>query len=229
VQTILVVPVLSYLLGSIPTSIIAGRLVAGIDIREHGSGNAGATNVYRILGAGPAIVVGLIDVAKGAAAVLLVSRIQINGGVLVSDTLMQIIAGGAAVIGHVWTVFAQFRGGKGMATAIGALAGIAPAALVTGLVVWIVLLAGVRIMSVASLGAATVLPIAVWIWEGRPDGSLNTELFWFTIGLALLIWFTHRGNVRRLLKGEESVLGRRQAGKVETRETPESGAEGDPA
>jgi len=212
VQTILAVLLLSYLLGSIPTSIITSRLIAGIDIREHGSGNAGATNVYRILGVGPAIVVGLIDVAKGVAAALLVSRISINGGAHVSETLLQLIAGGAAVIGHIWTVFAGFRGGKGMATAIGALAGVAPAALATGLVVWIVLIASFRIMSVASLGAATILPVAVWLWESKPDGTLDSELFWFSIILGALIWFTHRGNIRRLIAGEENVLDRRPAG-----------------
>ena len=206
--TILAVLVISYLLGSIPTSIIAGRLIAGLDIRNHGSGNAGATNVYRVLGIGPAIAVGLVDVAKGAAAVLLVSPMQLGVPSPLSEVVMQLIAGGAAVAGHVWTVFAGFKGGKGMATAIGAIAFIAPAALGVAVGVWLLLLLTMRIMSVASLAAAAVLPIATWIWESNPDGSTSTELLWFTLLLCGLIFFTHRSNIGRLIRGEEMRLGR---------------------
>ncbi len=207
--TILLVLVLSYLLGSIPTSIVVGRVAAGLDIREHGSGNAGATNVYRILGLGPAILTGFVDVAKGSLAVLVISGIHAGTPPQLSADVLKIVAGGAAVAGHIWTVFAGFRGGKGMATAIGALLFIAPAALGAALVVWLILLFTVRIMSIASLSAAIILPLATWVWETNPDGSTSTELLWFSIVLSLLIFFTHRANIGRILRGEEKRLGRR--------------------
>jgi len=209
VTTILLVLVLSYLLGSIPTSIVVGRVAAGLDIREHGSGNAGATNVYRILGLGPAILTGFVDVAKGSLAVLVISGIHAGTPPQLSADVLKIVAGGAAVAGHIWTVFAGFRGGKGMATAIGALLFIAPAALGAALVVWLILLFTVRIMSIASLSAAIILPLATWVWETNPDGSTSTELLWFSIVLSLLIFFTHRANIGRILRGEEKRLGRR--------------------
>ena len=206
--TVFLVLVLSYLLGSIPTSIIAGRVAGGMDIREHGSGNAGATNVYRVLGLGPAILVALVDVAKGSVAVLVISGIQVGAPPQLSADILKILAGGTAVAGHIWTIFAGFRGGKGMATAIGALAFIAPAALSAALVVWLILLFTVRIMSLASLSAAIILPLATWVWETNPDGSTSLELLWFSIGLCLLIFYTHRANIGRILRGEEPRLGR---------------------
>ena len=206
--TILLVLVLSYLLGSIPASIVVGRVAAGLDIREHGSGNAGATNVYRVLGLGPAILTGFVDVAKGSLAVVVISGIHAGTPPQLSADVLKIVAGGAAVAGHIWTVFAGFRGGKGMATAIGALLFIAPAALGAALVVWLILLFTVRIMSIASLSAAIILPLATWVWETNPDGSTSTELLWFSIVLSLLIFFTHRANIGRILRGEEKRLGR---------------------
>jgi len=208
VTTILLVLVLSYLLGSLPTSIVVGRVAAGLDIREHGSGNAGATNVYRVLGLGPAVLTGVVDVAKGSLAVLVISGIHVGTQPQLSADILKIVAGGAAVAGHIWTVFAGFRGGKGMATAIGALLFIAPAALGAALGVWLILLFTVRIMSIASLSAAIILPLATWIWETGPDGSTSTELLWFSIVLSLLIFFTHRANIGRILRGEEKRLGR---------------------
>ncbi len=206
--TLLLVLALSYLLGSIPTSILAGRLMSGVDIRQHGSKNAGATNVYRVLGLGPAIVVAAIDVGKGAAAALLLSRIQVGGPAPVDTMHLQLLAGGAAVIGHIWPLFAGFRGGKGVATTIGVLVGIAPVALAAALAVWLVLLFTSRIMSMASLAAAVVLPISTWIWESNPDGSVSSELLGFTMIICVLIFFTHRSNIRRLLRGEELTIGR---------------------
>ena len=222
--SLIIVLVLSYLAGSIPTSIIAGRLLAGIDIRTRGSGNAGATNVYRVLGIGPAIAVAAVDVAKGAVAALVISQIQVGTPAPVDPMLLRLLAGGAAVVGHVWTVFASFRGGKGVATAIGALAGITPAALACSVAVWITLLLSVRIMSVASLGAAMVLPIGVWILEKGPEGGTPRDMLWFTGALALLIIFTHRRNIVRLVHGQEPRLGRETAPEINASES--AGAEG---
>ncbi len=206
--TLLAVLLLSYLLGSIPTAIIVGRLKAGIDIRRHGSGNAGATNVYRVLGLGPAVIVVLVDVGKGLGAVLLATRIGLGPPAPLSPLLLQLLAGGAAVVGHVWTVFAGFHGGKGVGTTIGALAAVAPKAVAIALMVWIVLLLTVRIMSVASLAAALTLPLVSWLWQTRPDGSTSIELVLFTSVIALFIFYTHRTNIGRLLKGVEPRLGR---------------------
>ncbi len=206
--TLLAVLLLAYLLGSIPTSLVVGRLVAGVDIRRHGSGNAGATNVYRVVGLGPAVVVILVDVGKGLAAAVLATRLELGAPAPVSDVLLQLFAGGAAVLGHVFTVFAGFRGGKGVATIVGALVVVAPKAIAITLGVWIILLLTVRIMSVASMSAALALPLASWLWEREPDGSATTGLLVFTLCLALFIFFTHRTNIGRLVRGEEPRLGR---------------------
>lgn len=219
--SLLLILLLSYLLGSIPTGILAGRIAAGLDIRQHGSGNAGATNVYRVLGLKWAVAVALFDVAKGTAAALLGSRIDLGGGSLLSADLTRLCAGGAAVAGHVWTVFAGFKGGKGVATAVGALLGIAPAAIGAALGVWVILLFTVRIMSVASLGAAAVLPFAVWIWQGSPDGGTSHELLWASVVMAAFIFFTHRSNIARLLRGEERTLS--APGSAHSQESPGSG------
>ncbi len=222
--TFILVLLLSYLIGSIPTSIIAGRLTANMDIREHGSKNAGATNVYRVLGLGPAIVVAIMDIMKGAVAALLIIRIQIGDPAPVSMVILQLMAGGSAIVGHIWPVFAKFKGGKGVATTIGVLIGIIPSALTGALAVWLILLFSSRIMSVASLGAAVMLPIATWIWESNPDGSISTELMVFTSILCLLIFFTHRANIGRLLRGEELSLGRSKAGLDKTPPPPAQNA-----
>jgi glycerol-3-phosphate acyltransferase PlsY len=207
-MTLVAVLLLSYLLGSIPTAIIVGHLKEGIDIRRHGSGNAGATNVYRVLGLGPAVIVVVVDVGKGLAAVLLATQLRLGPPAPLSPLLLQLLAGGAAVVGHVWTVFAGFRGGKGVGTTIGALAAVAPKVVAIALLVWIALLLTVRIMSVASLAAALTLPLASWLGRPRPDGSVSIELVLFTAVIALFIFFTHRSNIGRLLRGEEPRLGR---------------------
>ena len=200
---------LSYLVGSIPTSILTARFFRGIDIRQHGSGNAGATNVYRVLGLKWAVFVALIDVGKGAFAALVLSGLPVGAPPsFIRPVLYQLLAGGAAVAGHIWTVFGGFKGGKGVATAVGAFLGIAPAAVGICLVVWLVLVFTVRIMSVASLTAAALLPVTVWVLGTDATGEAPPELIAFTILLALLIFYTHRANIGRLLRGEERVLGR---------------------
>ncbi|MFO7768156.1 MAG: glycerol-3-phosphate 1-O-acyltransferase PlsY [bacterium] len=209
ILNILLVLLLSYLAGSIPTSIIIARAVRGIDIRQHGSENAGATNVYRVLGLKWAIIVALADVGKGAFAALVLSGLPVGAPpAFISPVLYQLLAGGAAVAGHIWTLFGGFKGGKGVATAVGAFLGIAPAAVGICLLVWLILVFTVRIMSVASLVAATLLPVAVWVLGMGAAEKAPPELIGFTVLLALLIFYTHRSNIGRLLRGEERVLGR---------------------
>ncbi len=209
ILNILAVLFLSYIVGSIPTSILTARVVRGIDIREHGSGNAGATNVYRVLGLKWAVFVAVVDVGKGAFAALVVSGLPVGAPpAFIDPVLYQLVAGLAAVAGHVWTLFARFKGGKGVATAVGAFLGVAPAAVGICLAVWLIVVFTVRIMSVASLTAAALLPVTVWVLGADAGGGAPPELIGFSVLVALLIFYTHRSNIGRLLRGEERVLGR---------------------
>ena len=191
----------SYLVGAIPASYLAARLGAGIDLREHGSRNLGATNLYRVLGWRYAVPVGLFDIAKGAVPVLLFApRVS-------SSELVALGCGVLAVVGHVFSVFVRFRGGKGVATAAGVMLGLTPAALGVAALVWAALLYLTGYVSVGSIVAAAVFPVAVLLLE-RPE---RPEILWIDAAVsAALIWL-HRGNIRRLLKGTESRFGRRAA------------------
>ena len=199
--------ILSYLAGSIPTSIILSKLLRGIDIRDHGSGNAGGTNTIRILGWKIGIAVIILDVGKGVLATLLVSRLRIDP-VLLTPDMLQIIAGSCAIIGHIWTVFAGFRGGKGVATGAGMLFSLYPVAGLICLVIFASLLLLVRIVSVSSMAAAISLPIVILIMNRLLDYSISNELLYFSIFAAALIVYTHRSNIKRLLKGEEKPFKR---------------------
>jgi glycerol-3-phosphate acyltransferase PlsY len=191
----------SYLVGAIPTSYLAGRIFRGIDLREHGSKNLGATNLYRTLGWRYAIPVGLFDIAKGAVPVLVFAP-------RVSDSqLFALACGVAAVVGHVFSVFVGFRGGKGVATAAGVMLGLTPAALGVSLVVWLVLVYATGYVSLGSIAAAAVFPLAVFLLE-HPD---RPEILWIDVALAAAIIWLHRANIRRLLKGTEHRFGRRAA------------------
>ena len=191
--------VASYLLGAIPTSYLAGRIFRGIDLREHGSKNLGATNVYRTLGWRYAIPVGLVDIAKGLVPVLVFAP-------RVSDAqLFALACGAAAILGHVFSVFVRFRGGKGVATAAGVMLGLAPLALGVALAIWLVVLKLSGYVSLASIAAAAGFPLAVYLLE-RPD---QPEILWLDGLVAASIIWLHRANVRRLLNGTESRFGRR--------------------
>lgn len=192
---------LSYLLGSFPTSIVAGKVFFGRDIRKEGSGNAGGTNAFRVFGWKVGILVVLVDVGKGVAAALLVSRLA-AGGPLSTDAL-RLAAGTAATIGHVWTVFAGFRGGKGVATAAGTLAAVAPLPFLAALAAFALGILSTGIVSVGSLSAAVVFPLAALALRlaGNP---VSDTLLGFSFLLAPLIFWTHRKNIRRLIRGEEN-------------------------
>jgi glycerol-3-phosphate acyltransferase PlsY len=210
--SILLVILLSYLLGSIPTAVIASRIVMKDDIRNHGSKNAGATNVFRVMGWKPALVVVLIDVLKGTAATLLVSKLATSSTTL-SPVLVQTMAGAAAIIGHVWTVFAGFKGGKGVGTAFGVLLGLTPVPVLIALSVWLVLVFTTKIVSIGSLAAAVVFPAALIIQKARFKPEIPGSLVVFSLCFAALICVTHRSNIRRLLRGEENRFGSAQKSK----------------
>jgi acyl phosphate:glycerol-3-phosphate acyltransferase len=191
----------SYLLGAVPTSYLAARLFRGIDLREHGSRNLGATNLYRVLGWRYAVPVGLFDAVKGAIPVLVFApRIS-------SSQLVALLCGVVAIVGHVFSVFVRFRGGKGVATAAGVMLALTPVALGVAAVVWAVLVYLTGYVSVGSIAAAAVFPVAVYLLE-PPD---QPGILWVDVLVAAaIIWF-HRANIRRLLQGTENRFGRRAA------------------
>jgi glycerol-3-phosphate acyltransferase PlsY len=188
----------SYLLGAVPTSYLAGRLFRGIDLREHGSRNLGATNVYRVLGWRYAVPVGLFDAAKGLVPVLVFAPLASG------SELFALLSGLTAVLGHVFSVFVGFRGGKGVATAAGAMLGLTPAALGVALAVWAAIVFFTGYVSLGSIVAAAVFPLAVFVLEPPSD----PRMLWLDVAAAAaIIWF-HRGNIRRLLNGTENRFGR---------------------
>jgi glycerol-3-phosphate acyltransferase PlsY len=190
----------SYLLGAIPTSHLVSRVFARIDLREHGSGNLGATNLYRVLGWKYAIPVALFDIAKGAIPVLVFAP-------RVSDSeLFALACGVAAILGHVFSVFVRFKGGKGVATAAGVMLGLTPLALGVAAVVWALVVFLTGYVSLGSIAAATVLPFAVYLLENPK----TPELLWIVALVAVSVILLHRRNIQRLLKGTESRFGRRR-------------------
>jgi acyl phosphate:glycerol-3-phosphate acyltransferase len=183
----------AYLVGATPTSYIAGRLARGIDLREQGSKNLGATNVYRILGWRWAVPVGLIDIAKGAVPVI------VFGAWAQGPAGFPVALGLAAVVGHILSPYVGFKGGKGVATAAGMFLALAPFAVLIGLPVWGLCLWITGYVSLSSIVVAATFPL--WVLLTTHD-ALPTLIA--SIGLALLIVYSHRKNIERLLEGTES-------------------------
>lgn len=213
---ITIIAVLSYLVGSIPTSIIVARWRRGIDIRQHGSGNAGGTNVIRVLGWRMGVFVILMDMAKGLFATMVIARLMYgpipfpNLTPFDDFTVVQIIAGCAAILGHVWTVFAGFRGGKGIATAAGMLIGVAPIEVAVSFGVFALVFLFTHYVSLGSLSAAVAFPLTMFFRENvfmAEVPGYNTLIF-FSLGISVLIIYTHRANIRRLLRGTENKIHR---------------------
>ena len=191
----------SYLLGAIPTSYLTARLFRHIDLREHGSRNLGATNPYRVLGWKFALPVGLFDMAKGLIPVLLFAPRASP------SQLFGLICGMMAVLGHVYSVFVGFRGGKGVATAAGVMLGLTPLALGVSFAVWFVVVGLTGYVSLGSILSAAIFPAAVWIL----DPPEQPAILWLDIAVAAAIIWLHRANIGRLLKGTENRFGRRGA------------------
>ncbi len=183
---------LAYLIGATPTSYIAGKLGKHIDLREHGSQNLGATNVYRVLGWKYAIPVGVIDMVKGAVPVAILGPWSNGPG------WFTVALGLAAVLGHMFSPYVAFRGGKGVATAAGMFLALAPLAIVISVVIWTVTLWLSGYVSVASLTVAVLFPL--WVKLTAPEQPYT---FWAGVVLALLIVYSHRANIRRLSAGTE--------------------------
>jgi glycerol-3-phosphate acyltransferase PlsY len=202
VTGIVLVVLSSYLLGSIPTSIIIGRLFFRKDPRALGSGNAGGANAFRVFGWKGGVPTVLLDIGKGLVATLLISNIPVHGAL--PHELVQIMAGCAAIVGHVWTVFAGFKGGKGVAAAAGMIVGLYPLAFVICLGVFGITLISFGIVSVASLFAAIMFPFVLLVLGATGAAHVSPLLFWFSVPVVLLIFYTHRANIGRLLSGKEN-------------------------
>lgn len=192
-----VLVLIAYFLGATPTSYIVARAGYGLDLREHGSGNLGATNVFRVLGWKAAVPVGLVDVAKGWFPTTFFPLWD------ASETPEWVLAyGAAAIVGHVFSIYVRFRGGKGVATSAGVFLALAPWAVLVGLVVWLAVVSVTHIVSLGSLMAAITLPAAVYL-TGEPPTVVG-----LAIGLALFVLYAHRANIVRLFRGEENRFGR---------------------
>ncbi len=192
----------SYLLGSLPWAVWTGKIFHGIDIREHGSGNAGATNIIRVLGWKTGVPVLLADVAKGFAATMLPVFFGLSAGNPSGLVNLQILMGMVAITGHIFPVFAGFRGGKGVATLFGMLLAVNPAltAICIGVFLIVILLTG--IVSIASMIAGICFPLVLFLFFDHPSYLFKG----FSILIALALIATHRKNIRRLLAGEEKKL-----------------------
>jgi glycerol-3-phosphate acyltransferase PlsY len=189
----------AYVVGSIPAALIAGRL-AGVDLRNHGSGNLGATNVTRVLGWKVGLPVYLFDTAKGALPVLLLPAWLGVAG----SHLWALAYGVAAIVGHVRPLFLLGRaGGKGVATAGGVFLALAPVATLVSVVVFVATLAATGYVSLGSLLAAVALPAALLFTHGP-----RSSVFLASVAVSLFVWWTHRANIGRLRRGEESRFGR---------------------
>jgi len=222
---------LAYLLGSIPSAYIAGRWLRGLDIRQHGSGNVGATNVFRVLGKGPGAAVLLADAAKGALAVLVLPLLALPGqgagagAASGPGAWWPCALGLAAVLGHSYTVFLGFKGGKGVATSMGVFLGLAPLSTLAVIVVFAAVFLVTRMVSVGSLAGAALLPLAVAVLgEWRPYclgtsapapadpawDPLQRPVLSLAVLLAVLVWVRHIPNIRRIAAGTESRFARKK-------------------
>jgi glycerol-3-phosphate acyltransferase PlsY len=198
----------SYVVGGIPFGLIIGRL-KGIDVREHGSGNIGATNVLRLCGKPLGLLCFALDFAKGCVPVL-AARAVAAAYDLPHAELVPVVAVVGAVAGHVWCPFLRFRGGKGVATSAGAVMAVAPEAVLAAIVLWYVIFALTRYVSLASIVAAAALPlVATGVLLARGGGAGRAPVLVLLYLLATMIVVRHRANIQRLLDGSENRIPRK--------------------
>jgi len=210
-----IVVLLSYILGSIPTSIILSKWRHGFDIRTKGSGNAGGTNVFRVLGWKWGVVVMLVDMGKGVIATALISRLFwdptlpfYNRTPFDDFTIIQMICGGAAIIGHIWTIFAGFKGGKGIATGAGMLIGITPTEFGISIAVFLIVFWAYKYVSLGSIAAAVAFPVSLFVRHNIFGDEIHSyrTLIVFSFSVAVLLVYSHRQNIKRLIEGTEKKI-----------------------
>ena len=192
-MTRIIIPIVAYLLGSIPFGYLIVRRKSGADIRETGSGGTGATNVSRRAGKAAGILTLLLDAAKGCVAVLIAKAFGGDDWVIAAAAI-------AALVGHIFPVWLGFRGGKGVATGVGIFVVLAPVALLGAGVVFVAIVLLTRYVSLGSITAAVLIPVLVWVQSDSP-----TLLVAAIVGAALIV-FAHRGNIQRLASGTESRI-----------------------
>jgi glycerol-3-phosphate acyltransferase PlsY len=194
--------IFSYLVGSIPVGYIFGRVLKGIDIRHYGSGNVGATNVFRVLGPIPGVIVLTLDMIKGLLPVTVIADFVLG----FDHILVRLILGLVAVCGHNWTIFLKFKGGKGVATTAGALLGLSLKIPQFGLIallclgIWVLVLLTTGFVSLSSISASIALPVFMLIFD-QP-----LKLLIFAVLLCLFVLVRHKSNISRLLRGEEKKI-----------------------
>jgi glycerol-3-phosphate acyltransferase PlsY len=193
--------VLAYLIGSLPTAVLVSKRMFGIDIREHGSGNAGATNTFRILGAKAGSFVMFVDMLKGYIAVQL-ACFSVFSYSSEQFTNLQILLGIASVVGHIFPIWADFRGGKGIATLFGMILSIQPLVAISLVGVFVFMLFLTRYVSLSSICASITFPVLIFFIFNAPELSYKL----FAISTALLVVLTHHKNISRLLTGNESKV-----------------------
>jgi glycerol-3-phosphate acyltransferase PlsY len=204
--TLLAIILLAYLIGSFPTGIVFGVLFKGIDVRQHGSKGMGATNVFRVLGAKLAVPVLLIDILKGIAATLLISQINF-GDLAMSAYWLKIIAGFAAIFGHIFPVWVGFKGGKGVGTAAGVFLGLMPLETGFALLFFTIVVALTRYVSLGSILASLFLVTALIAQRLYLELDIPNAYLVLAVLLFLTVLLTHRHNIKRIIRGEENKLG----------------------
>lgn len=199
----LIAVIAAYLVGSIPTSFIFAKLMKGVDIRNYGSGNVGATNLSRITGKLPSTLALVLDIIKGVVAVLLVAFIFISLGLKMDPLRLKLMLGVAAVSGHIWPVFLKFKGGKGIATSAGVLAVIVPKVVAIVIVIWALTVLITRFISLSSVVASISVPISAALL------GYSVDVVIFCIILCVITTYKHKTNISRLMKGEEPRMGKK--------------------
>jgi acyl phosphate:glycerol-3-phosphate acyltransferase len=190
-MTVVLLLVAAYLTGAFPTSFVVGK-AKGVDLRKHGSGNLGATNAFRVLGWRAAMPVFLIDIAKGFVPAFFFPQWDDSPA-----ATLALAYGAAAIVGHVFSIYVRFKGGKGVATSAGVLLALSPAAVGISLLIWGALVYATGYVSLASIVSAALLPFLIFMLDGA------TPVFWLSVALAAFVIFAHRANIKRLLRGEE--------------------------
>jgi glycerol-3-phosphate acyltransferase PlsY len=186
----IVLLVVAYLLGSIPFGVVVGKLFYGVDVREHGSGNVGTTNVFRVLGKKAGAVVMVCDILKGYLPAAIAAALF--------TPWAAIFIAAAPVVGHMYSIFLKGKGGKGIATGAGVVLALVPLAFAIIFTTWLVLIVVTRYVSVASLTAAVLVPVLTFLFHEPLPYKIAGVL------VAILVWWAHRGNISRLLAGEEN-------------------------